>query len=212
MKTIRIIFSILILFSLGFATTVLATTSKNNLVRCSETGYVGSSIDSCGGDNLTHGVIQVTASGKIAVTVHGAVADPALPFNLYEVYWLPVGQTPSTALLIGNFVTDCNGDSVKNSGNPGTAYLKTIAQAADIKSTSYANIFTLVGNISSGVFLVYDRGPFSNTDTPCNPKKLTEYNTSFSPNDTSATNMTTPFANLAVVPDYRIQFMSGYHN
>lgn len=210
MKIIRL--ATLILASAFVITTTANAASKNDLVRCSETGYVGSSADSCGGDNLTQGAIQVSASGKVSVAVTGAVADP---YSLYEVYWLTVGNSVSAAQLIGNFVTDCNGNSIKNSGRAGSAWLKTITTAADISSTSYANIYTLVGNASSGVFLVYDRGPYSydpNITAPCNPKTLSEYNTTSSPNDAGVAKSTTPFANPSVVPDYRIQFMSGYHN
>lgn len=210
MKIIRLTVLMLVLASMVMTTAKAA--SKNDLVRCSETGYVGSSADSCGGDNLTRGNIQVTPSGKVSVAVSGAEADPLYPFNLYEVYWLPVGGLVSDARLIGNFVTDCNGSSVKNSGNPGVAFLKTITMASEISSTAYANIYTLVGNVGSGVFLVYDRGPYSYAATPCNPRTLAEYNTSSSPNDMGSTNLTTPFANPSVVSDYRIQFMSGYHN
>ncbi|TAN53320.1 MAG: hypothetical protein EPN21_01680 [Methylococcaceae bacterium] len=213
MKIMRVIVSILALVSTAVVDAQAA--SSNDLDRCSETGYVGSSADSCGGDDLTRGIIQVSRSGKVAVTVTGAEADPLYPYNLYEVYWLPVGEAVTSAQLIGNFVTDCNGNSIKNSGRPGIAWLKTISKAADITSTSYSNIYTLVGNISSGVFLVYDRGPYSYTSSitaPCNPATLSEYNTTTSPNDGSAAKSTTPFANPVVVPDYRIQFMSGYHN
>ncbi len=211
MKTIHLTISMLAL-ALTMLIPANAEAARNDLVRCSETGYVGSSPDSCGGDNLSQGIIQISATGKVAVTVTGALADP---YSLYEVYWLHVGEAVSSAHLIGNFVTDCNGDSIKNTGTAGIAWLKTIVQASDIKSTAYANIYTLVGNASSGVFLVYNRGPYSydpNVTTPCNPKKLTEYNTTSSPNDTGAAKATTPFANPAVIPDEKIQFMSGYHN
>lgn len=215
MKIIRLTASILALACTALVSANANAASKNDLVRCSETGYVGSSADSCGGDNLTRGAIQVSPSGKVSVAINGAEADPLYPYNLYEVYWLSVGEAVSAAQLIGNFVTDCTGNSIKNSGAPGIAWLKTISTAADIASTSYANIYTLVGNVKSGVFLVYDRGPYSydaNITSPCNPKTLSEYNTTSSPNDTGAAKSTTPFANPPVVPDYRIQFMSGYHN
>lgn len=215
MKFMRVIITILALVYAALATAGAQAASSNDLDRCSETGYVGSSADSCGGDDLRRGIIQVSRSGKVAVTVTGAQADPLYPYNLYEVYWLPVGEAVASAQLIGNFVTDCNGDSVKSSGRPGIAWLKTIAKAADITSTSYADIYTLAGNVSSGVFLVYDRGPYSYTASitpPCNPVTLSEYNTTTSPNDSSAAKSTTAFANPVVVPDYRIQFLSGYHN
>lgn len=212
MKTMQLTASMLTLALTMLVPANAQATSKNDLVRCGETGYVGSSADSCGGDNLTKGIIQVSATGKVSVTVTGALADP---YSLYEVYWLHTGEIASDAHLIGNFVTDCNGDSIKNSGTAGPALLKTIDQASDIKSTAYANIYSLVGNASSGVFLVYNRGPYSydpNVSAPCNPKTLTEYNTTSSPNDTGSAKATTPFANPSVVADYRIQFMSGYHN
>ena len=202
------------LFAL-IGTTLLANNttlaaSKNDLGRCLETGYIGSTSDSCGGNNLKSGVIQVTSSGKVSVTVKGALADP---YSLYEVYWLPTGNTATTAQLIGNFVTDCHGDSIQNSGSAGTASLKTITNATEIKSSHYANIFSLVGNVRSGVFLVYDRGPYSydTTATLCKPTSLTEYTTINSQKDTSVTKSTSAFANPPVVQDFRIQFMSGYH-
>ena len=212
MRTMRLTTSMLALALIMAVPVNAEAVGKNDLVRCSETGYVGSSADSCGGDNLSQGLIQISAAGKVSVTVTGAQADP---YSLYEVYWLPVGESVAAARLMGHFVTDCNGDSIKNSGSAGTAWLKTITQAADIKSTAYANIYTLVGNVGSGVFLVYDRGPYSydpSVTAPCNPKTLTEYNTTSSPNDTGAAKATTPFANPSVLPDYKIQFMSGYHN
>lgn len=215
MNIMRLTTTILVLLCMASLSISVRAASSNDLDRCSETGYVGSSADSCGGDDLTRGIIQVNAAGKVAVTVTGATADPLYPYNLYEVYWLPVGESVTAAQLIGNFVTDCGGNSVKNSGRPGTAWLKPIAKAADISSTSYANIYTLVGNISSGVFLVYDRGPYSYTSSitpPCNPTTLSEYNTTTSQYDTGASKSTTSFANPVVVPDYRIQFLSGYHN
>lgn len=196
-------------------TTLLANNalaaSKNDLDRCLETGYIGSTPDSCGGDNLKSGVIQVTSSGKVSVTVKAALAEP---YSLYEVYWLPTGNAATTAELIGHFVTDCHGDSIQNSGSAGTALLKTIANAADIKSTHYANLFSLVGNVRSGVFLVYNRGPYSydTTATLCKPTSLTEYNTIHSQKDTSSTNTTSAFANPPVIQDVKIQFLSGYHN
>jgi hypothetical protein len=213
MKPVRYITWLCALAGLALSAANTQAATSNDLPRCVDTTYSSSGMGSCGGDNLNSGVIKVNSSGSVAVTVRGALADP---YSLYEVYWLSIGEPATSAHLVGNFVTDCNGDSVKSSGTPGPATLKTISKASEINSTAYTNIFTAVGNISAGVFLLYNRGPFSYDPTsapPCKPSALSEYNTTNSPNDSGATKTTTPFANPAVsLGTDSVQFLSGYHN
>lgn len=213
MKPIRYLALLSTLACLALSAANAEAATNNDLVRCTDTTYSSSGMGGCGGDNLNSGVIKVNSTGTVSVTVRGALADP---YSLYEVYWLSIGEPVTSAHLVGNFVTDCNGDSVKNSGTPGPATLKTISKASEINSAAYTSIFTTAGNISAGVFLLYNRGPYSYDPTsapPCKPSALSEYNTTNSPNDSGATKTTTPFANPPVSLGVdAVQFLSGYHN
>jgi hypothetical protein len=200
---------------LSLASISVQAGSTNDLVRCVDTTYISSGLGAtCGGDTLASGVIRVTPTGNISVLVQDASAEP---FTLYEVYWLSVGEPVASAQLLGHFVTDCKGNSVRSSGLPGIALVKPISRAIDIAFAVPTDMTTTVGNASSGVFLVYSRGPYSyNTPTPpCNPRKLGEYNTTTSPHDNTATKKATPFANPVVTPGTdtpgtNLQFLSGY--
>lgn len=205
--------SVLVIFSLTSINAI--ATSTTDLVRCSDTTYLSSNMGAvCGGDTLTRGLINVTPSGNVSVLIQNALASP---FNLYEVYWLSIGDPVTSARLLGNFVTDCKGNSVKNSGLPGVSLVKPITMAADIATTTPTNIFTTVGNQSSGIFLVYSRGPYSyqSATAPCKTTKLSEYNTTNSQHDNTVARNMTPFANPTVTPGVdtpgtNLQFLSGY--
>lgn len=175
-----------------------AASYRTDLVRCSDTGF-GSTLGICGGDDLASGGISLAGGGKIAVAVKGALASP---FSLYEVYWLPIGAAVTSAVLVGNFATDCNGNA--------KAILKTIntPDQALSKTGTKINLFTAAGTIDAGNFIVYDRGPWGHDDlnADCEPDN---YNTTMTPNDTDPTN---PLANPTVVLGVDgVQFLSGYH-
>ncbi len=177
--------------------------SKNELQVCSTTQFengIYSSVYglSCGGDNLEEGRIAVTHDGKVAVSIQGALADP---FNLYEVYWMPIGGDPSSSagqlIKVGNFITDCDGNS--------RMLLKDLERASDL-ANSPVDITTKVDAHSAGTFWVYSRGPYAHTDRgDCRP---TYFNTVVSDSDTDPAN---DFANPEVNTDSDlVQFISGY--
>ncbi len=176
----------------------LPTTSfQTALVPCTNTTFSSSSLGSCGGDALTTGSVALSG-GNIVVSVKGALADP---FNLYEVYWLPIGMPVTAAVLLDNFVTDCNGTANK-------AGLKPIAKGSDARTSVgvKTNIHTRVGNSSAGNFLIYSRGPYAaDTNADC---KADTYNTTVSPNDTRAANtLANPPVTLGID---EVQFISGF--
>jgi hypothetical protein len=169
---------------------------KADLVRCSETGFEATTGVPCGGDDLTKGRIGVTPSGVVKVGVLEALAEP---FNLYEVYWLPVGETVANAVFVGNFATDCNGNA--------RTVLREIVTPADIRRGTVMNIFTEVGVPDAGVLLVYSRGPwgFDDADGDCRPDT---FNTA-----PVGTDPTKPLANPTVdLTGDGVQFLSGYTN
>ncbi|KIZ02140.1 hypothetical protein MNEG_5817 [Monoraphidium neglectum] len=150
----------------------------------------------CGGDTLTSGSINVLPSnGRVAVTLKGASQ-----INLYEVYWLPFGAPFSSAYLIGNIATDCRGNSISPTARPianGREALATLNLGPRLSAAAPA--------LSSGVFLLYSRGPYGGSAVRCKP---TTFNTVVSPTDSSRTNA---FANPAVnLNSSIVQFMSGY--
>ena len=178
---------------------VTTSTYQTQLVRCTDTNFGASSMGTCGGDALTAGSLTLSG-GSMVVTVKGALAEP---LNLYEVYWLPIGSPVTSAVLLDNFVTDCNGAASK-------ASLKPIVKASDTRTAAgtKTNLYSKVGNTSAGNFLVYSRGPWAaDTNGDCKPDT---YNTIVSPADTSPAN---PLANPPVTPGIDdVQFISGFTN
>lgn len=169
-----------------------------DLLRCVTTSFATTGLGTCGGDNLTAGQIGISPGGVVGVKVRGALADP---FNLYEVYWLPIGSSVINAVYVGNFATNCSG----RANQP----LKQIVTPADVPGPGGAlDINTLVGSASAGNFLVYSRGPWAtSTDADCAPET---FNTTVSPTDTDPNN---PLANPTVnLTTDAVQFISGYEN
>lgn len=177
------------LLSLGIAQEAHALRIQSQLVQCFQTSWSG-----CGGDTLTAGKINLQDSGTTRVTVEGAA-----PFNLYEVYWLRIGQSVTDATLVGNFATDCSGDK--------GAALRTITRPRDVVKGTPTNIYTAVGDSSAGNFLVYSRGPwgFGDANGDCEPDTFNTAPLGTNPNATFAN----PAVNLAIDP---VQFLSGYAN
>ena len=169
----------------------------SDLLRCSDLiGFDARMGVACGGDNLVSGSVAITPSGAVAVNVQGALPDP---FVLYEVYWLPSGEPVPNAILLGNFTTDCHG----NSG----MLLRTISAPIHQILGSPIDITTLVGPFDSGLFLVYSRGPmgFDDFDADCRPDTLNTV--------PPGTDPILPLANPPVnLPGDVLQFVSGYQN
>jgi hypothetical protein len=116
------------------------------------------------------------------------------------VYWLPFAANFTAAKLIGNIATDCSGDSLNGNVRPITTGKEALSGAPVGPTMSAAAPGT-----SSGVFILYSRGPYGSDAARCRP---TKFNTVVSNADTSATNA---LANPAVVLDTaQVQFMSGY--
>lgn len=122
--------------------------------------YHGPSGVACGGDPLTFGqfkVIKSTSSGMppfaLKVTVRGAN-----PWNLYSVYYLPIGGDPvSDKVFVGEFMTNRLGNASR--------YVKdcsaTLTPACLLSSsTTPADLSGIVSTYpsASGQFLVYSRG------------------------------------------------------
>lgn len=179
-----------------------AATYQTDLVRCTHTDYATNG-GICGGDNLVSGSINVLngklMSGRVSVTVKGALAEP---FNLYEVYWLPIGAASVDAIYVGNFATDCNGDAK-------AAILKTINTPKQALNTGLgvkANLFTAVGSMSAGNFILYSRGPWGDdTNGDC---VADTYNTTTNPADTDPSHaLANPTINLS---SDGVQFISGF--
>jgi len=189
----RLFVNIAAVACLGLATQAHAAPRYSaQMVRCSSTPW--SSIGTCGGDPITTSSrIQITSGGAAAVSVQGA-----WPFNLYEVYWLPIGGTTADVVAIGNFATDCAGDA--------RALLRTITTPAEIRTGVVGNVDTLVGPTSAGNFLVYSRGPWAtDTDGDC---RIDFFNTV--PLGLVRTNpLANPVTDPAADP---VQFLSGYAN
>jgi hypothetical protein len=162
---------------------------RAQLVKCSDTPWTGS----CGEDDLTAGWIVLQDNGRVHVNVQGALADP---FNLYDVYWLPVGGVVTDAIFVGNFATRCHGNRV--------ATLREITTPQEGISGTVSNMFTKVGPTSAGNFLVYSRGPWAfDHNGDCT---IDEYNTV-----PLGTDPTQPLANpTANVYSDVVQFISGY--
>jgi hypothetical protein len=161
----------------------------SQLVRCSDIPWTGT----CGGDALTEGRIKLKDNGTIQVGVKGALADP---FNLYEVYWLPIGAAVTSAIAVGHFGTDCHGHF--------NAQLRDITTPDDIRHGPVTDIYTLVGDTSAGNFLLYSRGPWAfDTDGDCSIEQLNTV--------PLGTDPTLPLANPPVVLSTSgVQFLSGY--
>ncbi len=180
-------------------------------VTCTDSGiddgaslYYGSV--TCGGDPTptSGGVGNIdmgTGMDMVAVGITGAN-----PFNFYEVYWLPVGQPITSAVKLGGFLTDCNG----NTPNPvRPSLLREITSATDGRSGTVVDFSTTVGaTAGAGVFLAYSRGPFSYDDPVTTCPWPTTFNTVNSMYDTDAT---APLANPAVdLSVDSIQYISGF--
>lgn len=189
----RSLFGILCALPLaGLAEPAEAARISSQLVECSSTTW---SATTCGEDQLTSGGIVLRDSGAITVTINEALADP---YNLYEVFWLPIGEAASAAVSLGQFATDCNGDA--------RAILRTITTPREIRTGAVSNIYSLVGNLSAGSFLVLSRGPWA---VDSNHDCTVEYfNTT--PLGLDRGN---PLANPTVTPaSDLLQFISGYQN
>jgi hypothetical protein len=157
----------------------------------SETPWAGV----CGGDNLTQGQINIKDSGVVRVGVREALADP---FNLYEVYWLPIGAALTDAVKVGNFATDCDG----NAATP----LKDITTPDDVMHGAPMSMYTQVGDVSAGNFLVYSRGPWAlDDDGDCS---INQFNTVPLGTDPMKA-LANPVVDLATSG---VQFISGYQN
>ncbi len=177
MNTFLKALSLCTLFSPILANSAMANT-KQQLLRCMDTQfeqgaygqYYGQTYHGtdqvCGGDDLGSGEIKINDDGSVSVLLSSANSDP---FVMYEVYWIPLGQDPvSHRTLLGNVLTDCNGDAA--------AKLKLLNRPADTSSASNSDISVLVGNKDAGNFYFYSRGPWGfNDDGSCQPSS---YNTS----------------------------------
>jgi len=163
----------------------------SQLVRCSETPWTGV----CGGDNLAQGQINIKDGGVVRVGVREALADP---FNLYEVYWLPIGAAVTDAVKVGNFATDCDGNAATS--------LKDITTPHDILHGALINMYTQVHDVSAGNFLVYSRGPSAfDYDGDCSIDQLNTVPLGTDPMQ--------PLANPVVdLATSGVQFISGYQN
>src|SRR6266511_906835 len=134
------------LLSMGLVQQSHALRLTSQLVRCSETPWTGA----CGGDSLAEGHVNLMDGGLVRLGVQEALADP---FNLYEVYWMPIGAAVAEAVRVGNFATDCYGNVL--------TLLRDIATPDDVTHGTPVNMYTRVSNVSAGNFLVYSRGPWA---------------------------------------------------
>ncbi|GIX47812.1 MAG: hypothetical protein KatS3mg131_2023 [Candidatus Tectimicrobiota bacterium] len=134
--------------------------TRQQLVPCSETHFEAGAYGQyygmmyhgtdavCGGDPLDRGDIGIVAGRFIRASLVGAQ-----PFNLYEVYWVPVGGDPTTTRVkVGNLLTDCNGNA--------RGLLRDIVRPADHRAAPPVDITARVGNMAAGHFFVYSRGPW----------------------------------------------------
>ncbi len=164
----------------------------DQLVRCSSTPWA--TAGTCGGDPITLGsTVSIASGGQVAVNVRGAWS-----FNLYEVYWLPIGGTTADLVAIGNFATNCAGDA--------RGVLRTITTPAGVRAGAVADIDTAVGTVSAGNFFVFSRGPWAtDSDGDC---RIDQFNTvplGMDPTKPLANPVTTPVSDP-------VQFLSGYES
>ncbi len=191
------------LLTAGFVSPVSATSLppappffNASLIRCVDSHF-SKSLGTCGGDALVKGHIAMTPKATL-IKADGALADP---FNLYEVYWLALGDNVADAVLAGNVVTDCKGNA--------RGALTTITTASDALNAATATpvvIYPTAGEMGAGVFLVYSRGPWAHdSDGDC---VADTYNTIVNWADTDASHA---LANPPVIPGIdNVQFLSGY--
>jgi len=191
------------LLTAGFVSPVSATSLppappffNASLIRCVDSHF-SKSLGTCGGDALVNGHIAMTPKATL-IKADGALADP---FNLYEVYWLALGDNVADAVLAGNVVTDCKGNA--------RGALTTITTASDALNAATATpvvIYPTAGEMGAGVFLVYSRGPWAHdSDGDC---VADTYNTIVNGADTDASHA---LANPPVIPGIdNVQFLSGY--
>jgi hypothetical protein len=173
----------------GLAATAEAQTVKGNFVPCLSTSWTPAR---CGADPLTNGTFVVNNLGGMSVNVTGLNV-----FNLYEVHWLPIGLAETSAIYVGAFGTDCNGDA--------NGPLRTIGTPANVVSGATTNFVALVGAASAGNFLIYSRGPWgwNDANSDCKPDDLNTV-----PLGSPAT---FPLANPSVVlGSTLVQFIPGY--
>jgi len=153
----------------------VAADTRQQLLRCDDTNlengpygqYYGMDFygtdEICGGDTLDKGAIGVVANRFIRVRLDNANTDP---FVLYEIYYVSIGDDPATdKIMVGNLMTDCNGDA--------NGLLKDMSAPIDKFSASPVNIKTRVGDQNAGFFFLYSRGPYGWTDDgSCRPTTL----------------------------------------
>ena len=139
--------------------------TRAQLVRCTDTnfesGFYGQeygptyhgSTNVCGGDPLDLGGIGIHVNFVRVIT------SGANPFNLYAVYWLPIGGDPGADMVyVGSFLTDGNGDA--------RTVLRDAATPRYLLSDAPVDFLALVGaNEGAGQFLVYSRGPYGSGDS-----------------------------------------------
>lgn len=173
----------------GLGASAEAQVVKGRLVPCSSTSWTATG---CGGDPITDGWMFINAGGPMIANVTGLNA-----FNLYEVYWLPIGSAVTSAVYVGAFGTDCSG----NANTP----LRSISTPANVVSGVPTNFVTLVGAASAGNFLIYSRGPWGWDDGngDCRPDHLNTVPLGAPP--------TAPLANPVVnLSTDNVQFIPGY--
>ena len=175
-------------------------------IRCADTPfetnfgsyYTGSAeceheVEACGGDPLDRGEIRVFVGGRMHVEVQGANA-----WNMYEVYWHPLAGDPTDSadtIMVGNFLTDGNGDA--------SADLRDISAPDDATSASVVDFRARVGTTGVGHFLVFSRGPYGTDGDGDGALSDGEYNTS---DNTSSGTVNNPVIHLECG---RVQFISG---
>ncbi len=114
--------------------------------------YGHSAANLCGGDPFDTGDLRINSAGEMIVRLRGVHE-----FNMYEVYWVPLGEDPvSFRTYVGNLLTDCNGDV--------QAKLREITTPAERLTGTIVDIRTEVGTYDSGQFYFYSRGPWGDTD------------------------------------------------
>jgi|GEM_PF-3065114 len=174
----------------------IAPVFNASLIRCADSHF-SKSLGTCGGDALAQGRIALTPKATLIKT-EGALADP---FNLYEVYWLALGDTLADAVPAGNFVTDCKGNA-----RGSLTTLTTANEALNPTATTPVILYPTAGYLSAGVFLVYSRGPWAqDNDGDC---VADTYNTVVNGADTDASHA---LANPPVILGVdNVQFLSGY--
>ena len=118
--------------------------------------------------------------------------------NMYEVYWLPIGGDPASStdtVLVGNFLTDTNGDA--------NTLLRVISAPADATTATPVLLPAVLGtNQEAGCFLIFSRGPYA-YDTN-GDGAIDRYNTS---DNTDAGTVNNPVVTLS---NGGVQFISGF--